>query len=348
MATLHRTAPVSTNGHQLSTNGHRLDGQTQARDLRPLGGVVTPPARTPRHDSTIEPPHVYYTPAWFGLGAIAAALGLLGRRRYRGGAMLGAGVLGMLGLAYTTIAEPARPTLEQVTLRLPALPPRLDGLRIGQITDMHLGLPHTGRNLRWAVAQMQRERPDLLVLTGDFAGVRRAIPDLPAFLRELNAPLGIYAVPGNHDYWEGLPDLRAALALLGIPLLMNEHRRLSWNGADLWLVGIDDIWDGRPDLAAALRGVPRDAFTLLLAHAPDVADEAARHGFAAQLSGHTHGGHLRLPFAGPFARPRFGLRYVMGYYSVGAMALYVSRGLGGAPLRLLCRPEATVCTLRRG
>ena len=101
-------------------------------------------------------------------------------------------------------------------------------------------------------------------------------------------------------------------------------------------------------IAAALDGVPRDAFTVLLAHSPDIADNTADYGFAVQLSGHTHGGHLRLPLIGPFARPRYGRRYVMGLYKVGAMTLYVSRGLGGVPLRLLCRPEATVLTLRRG
>src|SRR5436853_4438468 len=137
---------------------------------------------------------------------------------------------------------------------------------------------------------------------------------MPCQLRRCIAPLGVYAVPGNHDYCEGLADLHAALTISGVALLMNEHQQLRWNGADLWLVGIDDIWDGRPDLTAALRGVPRDAFSLLLAHAPDVADEAARHGFAAQLCGHTHGRHLRLAFAGPFAPPRFGLLHVLGYY----------------------------------
>jgi predicted MPP superfamily phosphohydrolase len=244
--------------------------------------------------------------------------------------------------------EPAHPTLERVTLRLPALPPALDGLRIGQITDTHLGMRYAAANVRWAVEQMRREQPDLLVLTGDLAGRREGITEMAALLGQLSAPLGVYAVPGNHDYWEGLSDVHAALALAGIPLLMNEHRRLGWNGADFWLVGVDEIWDGRPDFKAALDGVPASAFTVLLAHSPDIADNAVDYGFALQLSGHTHGGHLRLPLLGPFARPRYGRRYVMGQYRIGPMALYVSRGLGGVPLRLLCRPEATIFTLRCG
>jgi predicted MPP superfamily phosphohydrolase len=243
--------------------------------------------------------------------------------------------------------EPANPTLERVTIALPTLPAGLDGLRIGQITDTHIGLPQATENLEWAIGEMRRERPDLLVLTGDLVGLKPGISELPRLLTQLRAPLGVYAVPGNHDYWEGLADVAAALALADIPLLMNQSRRLGWNGADFWLVGVDEIWDGRPDFAAALRGIPQGAFTLLLAHSPDIADSAVEHHFALQLSGHTHGGHLRLPFLGPFARPRYGVRYVMGQYQVGPMKLYVSRGLGGVPLRLLCRPEITIFTLRR-
>jgi predicted MPP superfamily phosphohydrolase len=129
--------------------------------------------------------------------------------------------------------------------------------------------------------------------------------------------------------------------------LLNEHRRLTWNGADCWLVGLDDVWDGEMDIKAALRGVPEQGFKLLLGHAPDIADEAARHGFDLQLAGHVHGGHLRLPLLGPFARPRYGVRYLAGIYTVGRMTMYVSRGLGGAPLRLMCPPEAAILTLRR-
>jgi predicted MPP superfamily phosphohydrolase len=257
------------------------------------------------------------------------------------------GALSLASAASLALLEPARPKLTRVVLRLPGLPPGLEGLRVGQIADPHLGMPHSARNLAWAVEQMRRERPDLLTLTGDFVSRHSAIPGIATLLRGLSAPLGAYAVPGNHDYWEGLPEIKDALALHGIPLLINEHRRLRWNGADLWLAGLDDMWDGRPDLVSTLRGVPRDACTLLMSHAPDIAGEAARHGVTLQLSGHTHGGHMRLPFLGPLALPRYGWLYAMGHYQVGGMALYVSRGLSGPPFRLLCAPEATIFTLRR-
>src|SRR5215212_4830796 len=307
----------------------------------------TRPARIRRPDrNPFDPMRISYTRAWFQAGVATALVGALGLRQFGWPLAAGLGILGAAGLAYTRRFEPAHPTLERVTLRLPTLPPALDGLRIGQITDTHLGLPFTADNLRWAVEQMQREQPDLIALTGDLAGLHEGIPEIPPLLSGLRAPLGVYAVPGNHDYWEGLADVHAALMLADIPLLMNEHRHLRWNGADFWLAGIDEIWDGSPNMATALEGVPGDAFTMLLAHSPDIADNAADYGFALQLSGHTHGGHLRLPLIGPFARPRYGLRYVMGLYQVGAMTLYVSRGLGGLPMRLLCRPEATILTLR--
>jgi predicted MPP superfamily phosphohydrolase len=337
------TSRVAT---ETPTTDYQLQVAPDATQLT-LTAPRVPPVRRPERNP-YDPLRLRYTGSWFSLGAAAATLSLLGLRRLGWPLAVGLGGLGAASLAYMRQFEPTRPTLERVTLRLPTLPTALDGLRIGQLTDAHLGLPHAAANLRWAVEQMQREQPDLIALTGDLAGLQEGIPDIPPLLGKLRAPLGVYAVPGNHDYWEGLADVHAALMLADIPLLMNENRHLSWNGADLWVAGVDDIWDGRPDFEAALEGVPRDAFTVLLAHSPDVADNATNYGFALQLSGHTHGGHLRLPLLGPFTRPRYGCRYVMGRYQVGAMALYVSRGLGGVALRLLCRPEATILTLRRG
>lgn len=335
------TSPQAT---PTTNNGYHHNGVPHESARHPLSGTAALATQQPQRRLNLT--HVHYTPSWLGLGAAGAALGALGLHKFGWPVALGMGMFGALSLAYMTTFEPARPTLEQVTLRLPALPQELDGLRIGQLSDSHLGLPHTARNLAWAIEQMRREQPDLVVITGDLTHYHWAIPRLPELLGGLSAPLGIYAVPGNHDYWEGIADIQAALRLLDIPLLLNEHRQLRWNGADFWLAGVDDVWGGQPDLDVALRGIPPGAYTLLLAHSPDRADEAARRGVAVQLSGHTHGGHLRLPVLGPFTRPRFGARYVMGQYQIGAMQLYVTRGLGGAPLRLLCRPEATIFTLR--
>jgi hypothetical protein len=310
-------------------------------------GAARPDGR--RFDPT--PGRVRYSARW--MGAAAGGSVLAGLAVAQGGviALAGVGIAGVAGAAYALLHEPRSPRLERVTLRLPNLPRALDGLRIGQISDLHLGMPFTAENSRWAAAEMARERPDLLAFTGDFVSYEHAIAELPsalAPLAELRPALGSYAVPGNHDYWEGVPAIRRALEPLGVQFLINDHRVLRHGEATLVVAGLDDLWDGRPDLDTALGGTPADAFTVLLAHCPDSADEAARRGVDVQLSGHTHGGHMRLPGLGSFCLPRHGWRYPVGHAQIGATQLYVSRGIGGLPLRLGCPPEATVITLRRG
>lgn len=304
------------------------------------------PARSRRPPTPMDPLRLQVSAAWMATGVLGGIGALFALRRYGRPLFIGGGILGLATLGHMILGEPARPVLEHVELRLPNLPPALDGMRIGQLSDIHLGLLHTRNNLRWAVEQMERERPELIVLTGDQVMLHTAIPQLTPLLRGLRAPLGVYAIAGNHEHWEGLRDVQSALQLAGIPMLINQNRRLTWNGADFWLVGVDDVWDGDIDYAAALAGVPAESFKVLLGHAPDLADEATGYGFDLQLAGHVHGGHVRFPLLGALARPRFGLRYLDGLYQVGEMALYVSRGLGGAPLRLLCPPEAAILTLR--
>lgn len=313
---------------------------------------MTPTTHTTQTNHTkarhpFDPTQVRYSPRWMGAGAALSTLAALAVQRGGVPALTALGAAGLAGAAYATLLEPRRPILEHVTLRLPTLPPALEGLRIGQLSDMHLGHPYTEDNTRWAVTQMIREQPDLILITGDFVSFDHAIAALPGLLRPLRAPLGIYAVPGNHDYWEGLATIQAILNPLGIDFLINTNRRLTWRNASFWLAGVDDVWDGAPDLDAALAGIPADGFTLLLSHAPDFATEAAKRNIAAQFSGHTHGGHLHLPLLGSFCLPFYGTRFPVGFEQVGAMQLYVTRGLGGMPLRLGCPPEATIFTLAR-
>jgi uncharacterized protein len=291
---------------------------------------------------------VHYSPRWLSAGALLASLLLTGAQQYRGRSratwMAAVGMVGLAGLAYSTMVEPAHPRLERLTLKLPQLPVELAGLRIGQLSDLHLGHAHTARNARWAVAELLRERPELIVITGDLVSSADAIADLPDVLRPLQAPLGIFAVPGNHDHWEGLPAIEQLLQPLGIEFLVNKQRLLEWRGSHFCLAGLDDLWNGSPDYTAALAEVA-DIFTILLSHAPDSAAEAAHYGVDVQLSGHTHGGHICLPLLGPFSLPKYGIKHAAGHEYVDAMQLYVSRGLGGMPLRFGCPPELTILTL---
>ena len=308
------------------------------------------PAQAQERRFDPRPGRVRFSRRW--LGATAAG-GLLASLTVAAGglpACIALGAAGAVGAAYALFHEPRSPRLERVTLRFPTLPAGLDGLRIGQISDMHLGMRYTTANSRWAIAQLAREQPDLLAFTGDFVSYKHAIHQLPLLLAALpRPPLGAYAVLGNHDYWEGVAAIQHALAPLGIVFLTNAHRQVSFGGAALVVAGVDDMWSGMPDLRAALTGAPQGAFTLLLAHCPDIADETAERGVQLQLSGHTHGGHMKLPGLGLFCLPRHGWRYSVGHAHVGASTqVYVSRGLGGLPLRLGCPPEVTLITLRRG
>lgn len=295
----------------------------------------------------LHPEDVQFSPAWLALSGLGAAGAAAIVRRFGWRGALIVGLAGALAGGYSIVVEPRRPELKRIDLRFPELPPELDGMRIGQISDSHLGMPFAARNLRWALEHMRREQPELLVFTGDFTHKEAALPQVPGLFANVSAPLGVYAVPGNHDYWDGVGALKQLLSQLGIEMLLNEHRRLEWRGGEFWIIGTDDIWDGTPDLEAALHHVPLDAFTVLLAHTPYEAPLAAKLGINLQLSGHTHGGHMMLPLLGPLAKPRYTGRFLGGMFHIGPTTLYVSRGIGGAPLRLLARPEATIFTLRK-
>jgi predicted MPP superfamily phosphohydrolase len=283
-------------------------------------------------------------------GLAALALGRLPRARRApalGGLLFGM-LFGGLLLLLEGVRGAAFAVFRRVDLPIDQLPPALEGFTIAQLSDLHLGVPLTYRAIRRAVAAVESARPDLIVLTGDYITYDRHLPLLRAALAPLAAPHGILAIFGNHDHWTDLPAITRLLQDLGIEVLVNRHRTLAVGDAQLVIAGVDDIWDGAPDLDAALAGAPAGAPVILLAHSPDFADEAARSCAAVQLAGHTHAGHIRLPGLGALFLPRHGIRYDRGLWRVGNMWLYVSQGLGGWPIRIGCRPEATLFTLRRG
>ena len=243
--------------------------------------------------------------------------------------------------------------LERVTLPFPNLPPALAGLRIAHLSDLHtsrwIGADYLGAAVDLVLAQ----RPDLVVLTGDFLHhnrhVQRHAETCAGALARLRAPLGVFAVLGNHDYWGSPRMVVRAFQDVGIPTLVNQAQRVPVGDDALWLVGLDDARHGLPDLPRALADVPDDAFTVLLAHEPDVADVAHGYGVHLQLSGHSHGGQVHLPDVPTTWLPLLGRKYPRGLYRVGGMWLYTSRGLGSAfpPIRLNCPPEVTLLRLDR-
>lgn len=265
------------------------------------------------------------------------------------------GAASMGGLFYARRVEPERVVVERVSLTLPRLAPAFDGYRIVQISDVHLDGWMTARRLRRVVDLANEQRPDLISLTGDFVtrspfySTAHLAPLLVGPLAELRAPDGVLAVLGNHDNRAGAKALRRALRDAGIVELDNRVRTLKRGGDALHVAGVDSFYMGLDRLDLVLEGLPDRGCAVLLAHEPDFADESAATGrFDLQLSGHSHGGQVRLPFLGPLALPAFGRRYPAGLYELDGMRLYTNRGVGVtlARLRANCPPEITVLTLR--
>ncbi|RME72124.1 MAG: metallophosphoesterase [Chloroflexi bacterium] len=253
------------------------------------------------------------------------------------------------GYLYSTRLEANLLTIERVAIRLPHLPPALEGFRIVQLSDIHLHPFTQIEFVQAAVEQVNRMRPDLVALTGDYV-LRRAesIFELAPVLGRLNARYGVVAILGNHDLWTSAAIVRQGLAGAGLPVLVNQGQTITVGRAVLYVAGVDDGWSGRPDLAAALSARPAEATTILLAHEPDLADDFAADGRVdLQLSGHSHGGQVRFPGIGAPILPYLGQKYDMGLYRLGQMWLYTNRGLGviGPPVRFNCPPEVTEFTL---
>lgn len=240
-------------------------------------------------------------------------------------------------------------TLSEADVLLAGLPRALDGLRVLLLSDPHAGAFVSCAALADAFARLVEERAELIVLAGDLttSHLREWTTHREAF-RVLRAPLGVFAVLGNHDHYTGEPArLRALIEQDGIRVLHNACATIESGGARLSLAGVDDALRGTPDLAAALWGARPPV--VLVSHHPDVVFDAARHGVALVLAGHTHAGQIRVPGLGVIVRQsRYRLDY--GRYRAGATDLIVSRGLGvvGLPLRVCCPPEAVILRLRAG
>jgi uncharacterized protein len=288
---------------------------------------------------------------WTGAGALLlfVVVLLLVPRRYRlrlvrwtVGVLAALGFMGLAAGVWATLY----PAMTHIRLPIQHLPSALDGLRIAHLSDLHLGMPLSVGAARRALAKTEASRPDLVLLTGDFISYREHLPLLRHTLEGITAPLGVFAVFGNHDHKTDPATLKRELRALGVTVLDNAHRVIKGD-ATLVIAGVDDMWHGRPNLDRALRGAPKDALTLLLAHSPDYATVAAQTRVAVQFAGHTHAGHIRLPLLGSLFLPRHGVRFPHGLRRVGDMWLVISNGLGGLPLRIGTRAETLLVTLRR-
>jgi len=267
-----------------------------------------------------------------------------------GGATLGLGVSCLAGYGYVFYVEPHWLSVERVEVPIQGLPRAFDGFKIICLSDFHLH-PYTQIDFIEKVVAVSNEwTPDVVCLLGDyvFEGAD-SIFELAPVLAELESTHGVFAVLGNHDLWTDAGVVCSGLEAVGIRVLVNESVPLSVGNDDLILAGLDDGWSGEPDLSLALEGSPQGAPVILMLHEPDFADQYALDGrVCLQLSGHTHGGQVRIPgIGGPF-RPEYGRKYDDGLVEIEGMWLYTTRGVGviGPPARFNCRPEVTEITLK--
>jgi predicted MPP superfamily phosphohydrolase len=249
-----------------------------------------------------------------------------------------------------TLLSP-EPEVTKTDIWLRRISPALDGLKIVQLTDLHHSLFTPIEEIQRAVHLANLLRPDIVALTGDYVTLSRSyIWPVAEALGKLQARLGVFAVLGNHDFQAGAEEITRALRAHHIRVLRNSRYPVRTRSATLWIAGVDDLWWEADDLQAALRAIPSRDPKILLCHNPLGVRLAAEHGVDLVLSGHTHGGQVRLPVVGSlYGRSKLGERFVEGWNRLNGTQIYVSRGIGKVlvPLRVGCPPEISCLRLRR-
>jgi hypothetical protein len=241
-------------------------------------------------------------------------------------------------------------SLSENVFFLPHMHAEHDGLRIAQLSDVHVGQATSAIRIRRAVEAVNEAQPDLVFLTGDHVTHSpKPLPRVRELLAGLKGP--VFVVLGNHDHWVNGPYLRESFERLGYTVLQNEHRLVHVNGAPVTVLGVDDGRSGRDDVEATFRGAPEGGTRLVLTHAPPTVEKLPAHAGLVQFSGHTHGGQFVVRGITEAIFRRAGQPYISGHYHVNGNQLYVNRGLGfgfGGPyLRRGAEPEVAFFTLRR-
>jgi predicted MPP superfamily phosphohydrolase len=268
----------------------------------------------------------------------------------RRGFLVGVGATGAVVALDAFGLEATRVLLSRHDVRIPGLPSGLDGLRLAQVSDVHL--PGNRTAARAALELLHRERPDIVLLTGDMTESLRALDEVRTFAAEARGSLATVAVLGNWEHRIGAVG-KPALDLYrsaGVALLVNGAVTVDVGGVPLTLIGLDDPVTGDPDISAARRGVVAGSTEIWLVHAPGIADRFARMTSVRPsllLAGHTHGGQIRIPLLPP-VKPIGAGRFLEGWYQDTWAPLYVSRGVGttGIPARFNCSAELPIFTLR--
>lgn len=260
------------------------------------------------------------------------------------------GIAGIVVALLSRYVFPYRPRLNHVLVELPRAHKNLDGLTIGFVTDLHVGPHFTKDNAAPITRMLRRAKPDIVLFGGDF------ISESPRFLQHVQEPLrdmaataqlGAWGVLGNHDIANIRARVMEMIEPTGIRILENESVRVDTQLGPLWIAGIDDALLGRSDPEATFSGVPPDEPSVALWHEADHVEQAEPYGPILMLSGHSHGGQVKLPILGPIAAPTLGKKYISGRYMIGDMTLFVSNGIGmyRPPVRFNVPPELILVRL---
>lgn len=279
-------------------------------------------------------------------------LTLITRRKFLAASAIGAAALAADGL----LLEPNRPIVVRKTFSLPRWPKLMNGFTIALLSDFHYDPYFCIHPIHAAIPIVNGLHPDLIVLTGDFVtyphlGSLRhaasAAEPCARLLRQMQAPFGLWAVLGNHDVDTDPQYVTQALEAENIRVLSNQVQPIERSVARFWLAGMPDIFTRAADVPKTLLPVPENEAVILLAHEPDFADVVARYPVDLQLSGHSHGGQIRLPLVTPLFLPELAKKYPYGAYRIGPLSLYTNAGLGtvNLPARFNCPPEITFITL---
>ena len=250
-------------------------------------------------------------------------------------------------VAKLAIDEANSLSLERIDIGLERLPKKLDGFKIIHLSDIHHS-PFTNiEHIQRAVKIANRLKPDMFILTGDYVSHEtRYIAPVAKVLGKLRAEFGTYACLGNHDHWTDAGSVTKHFRQEGINVLINEGFRFEGRGGSFWLAGVDDHMVGRTDVPAALKGSYPDEMKILLAHNPIIFRKAVRAGVDLTLSGHTHGGQVKIRDEEKRILPR--RRLSSGLHRRKSSQIYITRGIGTVvlPVRYQCPPEISLLTMR--
>jgi predicted MPP superfamily phosphohydrolase len=278
----------------------------------------------------------------------------LWRKRIR--VALAATLLFFAGLAFWAILiEPNRLIVHQETIQIDNWPKELSGLHIAVISDVHSGAPFINdRKLQQIVELTNQQNPDLIVLLGDYMSPNswhshRVEPEVTAArLKDLRAPLGVYSVLGNHDWWYNGERVRHAFEQNGIPVLEDEVAEIKWHDKSFWLAGLADLWTRPQHISETIAKAPPGATVIALTHNPDIFPRVPQT-VPILIAGHTHGGQVNIPLIGtPIVPSRFGSKYTSGHVFENGHHMFVTTGIGTSilPLRFRVTPEIVILTIK--